>query len=235
MGHRSALLAIVPLLLFADPASAGYTSFEPPPAGERSHAEILSSTYGGSFVPDGLDFSNELDVTAMRITDSGCAPEEAQSKGCSLGPDQIWEISPAVVTARASDADLTQSFGWNEGMGPGGLGPFYAELVDEVLPGPVAIQPTGSFLWAIHPSSGDTFWSKDALNPDGADHMLTYLITGLPGPQTVWLTFWEDLPSPGWDADYNDFVIEIRSVPELGALWLLALGLTATRALRGRR
>jgi hypothetical protein len=52
----------------------------------------------------------------------------------------------------------------------------------------------------------------------------------------VWLTFWEDLPSHEWDADYNDFVVEIRSsVPELGASWLLVLGLAATRALRRRR
>jgi hypothetical protein len=229
------LFAIVWLLLAA-PAYAGYTPFDAPPAGERSHAEILSEVYGGTFIPDGLNFANQLGVTAWRVSDSGCAAGDSSSKDCSSALDHIWEIGSATVTAKAAEAALTQSFGWNEGMGAGGTGAFYSELVDEVLRGPVSIDPTGPFLWAIHPSSGDTFWSESALNSDGADHMLTYLITGLSGPGNVWLTFWEDLPSHEWDADYNDFVVEIRSsVPELGASWLLVLGLAATRALRRRR
>jgi len=236
MGHCSKLFAIVCLLLLAAPAHAGYTPFDAPPAGERSHAEILSEVYGGTFLSDGLNFANELGVTALRVSDSDCSGGESPPKGCPSALDRIWEIGPAVVTAKTSDAALTQSFGWNEGLGADGIGAFYTELVDEILRGPVGIDPNGLFLWAINPSSGDIFWSKSALNPDGADHMLTYLITGLPTSGNVWLTFWEDLPSWDWDADYNDFAVEIRSsVPELGASWLLVLGLAATRALRRRR
>jgi hypothetical protein len=235
MGQYTRLLAIVGLLLLAGPAQAGYTPFNAPPAGERSHAEILSEVYGGSFVADGLNFANELGVAALRVNDSGCDGGDP-SKGCPSTLDRVWEIGPAIVTAKATDAELLQSFGWNEGLGDSGLGTLYTELVNEVLVGPVHIHPTGRFLWGIHPSSDDIFWSKSALNSDGADHMITYLITGLPFSGSVWLTFWEDLPNSDWDADYNDFVVEIRtaSAPEPGASWLLALGLAAIYTLRRR-
>jgi len=54
------------------------------------------------------------------------------------------------------------------------------------------------------------------------------------GGEAVWLLFWEDLPSAG-DADYNDFVVELRAIPEPSAFLLVGGGLTALAAIRRRR
>ena len=61
-------------------------------------------------------------------------------------------------------------------------------------------------------------------------------VEGLPDANgaTVWLLFWEDLPDTG-DADYNDFVIELRAIPEPSTLLLVAAGLAGLALSRRRR
>jgi PEP-CTERM motif/Domain of unknown function (DUF4114) len=96
---------------------------------------------------------------------------------------------------------------------------------------------------------GGYWYSQPGLNPDQADHMLAFagendwvkLPSSWPG---IWdpnefVLAWEDLARPGWDYDYNDFVVMVESVhpdwpeqrslavPEPGSLALFGIGLAA--------
>ncbi len=87
----------------------------------------------------------------------------------------------------------------------------------------------------------DGLWfSQAALNSDQADHMLAfagkYDWVQLPSSWAgMWdsnefVLAWEDLARPGWDYDYNDFVVMVESVhavPEPGSIALFGLGLAA--------
>src|SRR5205807_6102169 len=74
------------------------------------------------------------------------------------------------------------------------------------------------FTWQRSGDSG-TQSSLDSDNSDGRDHLIAYVVTGLPdtsGP--VWMLFFEDMnriigtPKNRTFADYNDLVVEVRSV-----------------------
>jgi hypothetical protein len=191
--------------------------------------------YGGTFVLDGngVDYSNGS-VNALRTFDTNGGDEMIHIVlGDPTNIDQIWTDGTAMVTAEAKYADFGQSFGWNQG---GTTGSGYTELLTDADVGGTAvdIMIDGDFLWAINPSSGDTWWSRNSQNSDYVDHMLTYKIEGLPGGETVWLLFWEDLPFSTTDADFNDFVVEIRAIPEPGSAFLLGAGLLALAAWRRR-
>ncbi len=86
------------------------------------------------------------------------------------------------------------------------------------------------FLWGVQPN-GREWWSTIADNDTGSggfDHLITYMIQeAFPTGETVWMLFWEDLDSPGWDQDYNDIVVELRAtaLPEPSAFLLLGAGL----------
>src|SRR5207253_6215587 len=67
---------------------------------------------------------------------------------------------------------------------------------------------------------GNLFSSNQADNVDKRDHLVTYEIGGLPGQPanvTTRVLFWEDLPAPSSDFDFNDFVVELKTDPPLGA------------------
>jgi hypothetical protein len=57
--------------------------------------------------------------------------------------------------------------------------------------------------------------------------MVTYFMEGVSSTETVWTIFMEDLRLYESDLDYNDFVVEIRAVPEPGSILLLGLGALA--------
>ena len=233
------------VLLFALPVQSAwawaYTSLSGPPSGEDSHLEIISDTYaseGGTFVQNGVDFVNAgAGITVSRVWDTNGGELTLHILlGDETGVDQIWTDGTAMVSASAKFADLTQSFGWNNNGGSSGTG--YVELLNEsdLYGPPVDVMITGDFLWGIEPN-GDTWWSNIGENTDATDHLITYLVEGLSDVgigEKVWLLFWEDLPSGG-DADYNDFVIELRAIPEPGTLLLVGAGLAALGAFRNRR
>ena len=55
--------------------------------------------------------------------------------------------------------------------------------------------------------------------------MVTYYIEGASADEAVWLIFIEDVKlTEGSDRDYNDFVVEIRAIPEPLTIGLLAFG-----------
>jgi hypothetical protein len=231
---------------FANDPNYGYSEVKYPGFNpeEPGHDEILGDVYGGTFVGSGIDlgdglwtiFSNGL-VTAYRVYDTDEEDEIIHViYGDQTNVDQIWTDGTATVTAEAKYAAYTQSFGWNGG----GLGTEYEELLthEDVGNGSVEIfiDSEEQFLWGIQPYNYNyEWWSKNSYNGSGEDHMVTYYIDGASiSGENVWMLFWEDLPSGDpWDQDYQDFVIEVRAVPEPGSILLFGLG--AVALLRKRR
>ena len=198
--------------------------------GEPTMVNIFGGIYGGTWTNGGPDYTNG-DITAHRVYDFDDGQERIHIvNGDQFDIDQVWTDGIATVTAQAKYASLEQSFGWNQG----GTDPCnYQELLSYdgdsgvIVDGPVVeIDIEGDFLWGIRPNS-DEWWSKMSLNEDGgSDHLITFFVEGASAEdESVWLLFWEDLPSSSWDQDYQDFVIEIRAtVPEPTTICLFGLG-----------
>lgn len=235
------MVGTLPALVKAD---FGYTPINPPPGIEKSHDEILADIYGGTFTSDGVDYINGgpgSDISAMRVYDFDDLLYNT-THVYSHSPndvDQIWTDGTVTVTAYAKYASWSQSFGWNGG-GTDGSG--FIELVnynDIGGPGETFIITEGQeFLWghqAIgNPQCGwwytehEEWWSKQSENGwcgYEEDHMVTYYMEGVSADEAVWLIFIEDVKfTEGSDKDYNDFVVEIRAIPEPMTLGLLAVG-----------
>jgi hypothetical protein len=232
---------------FADPGF-GYTSVNPPPGSEKSHAQILKDIYGQNFTLDGAggrDYVGDNGITAKRVYDFDDIFYDITHvyKHEPNDVDQIWTDGAVTVTAFAKYASYHQAFGWNGG----GLDTDFQPLVDDTdIGGPgisFSITSGEEFLWGYQANRCDwwepdmelEWWSK----PDkqnhcvGEDHMVTYFMDGVSSTETVWLIFMEDMRLYESDQDYNDFVVEIRAVPEPGSILLLGLG--ALALLRKRR
>lgn len=231
------LTTAILLSLFATSSAQAYSysTILAPSGGELTQIEIMDLIYGGTFVQSGVDYSNgSIDLVRVWDADGSAGPLDLISGDPSLDIDQIWTDGIATVTAQAKYAALGQSFGWNGG---GTVGAGYIELLTEADIGGAGVQinVTGDMLWGVSPSSGDMFWSLDSENNDTFDHLITFKVLGLTGPETTWLLFWEDLPATGSDFDYNDFVIEVQAVPEPGTGLLLAMGMSMLAGTRRRR
>jgi hypothetical protein len=206
-----------------------YTLISNPPIGEENHAQILHDIYGGVFSQSGVNYNGSTGIQALRVYDFGNdAIKLNLFTGTPNDIDKIWTDGVSTVTAKAKYAGLSQSFGWNQG---GILGNNYEELLTSAdIGGPgVPVEPSGDFLWGIHPGSGLYWWSRQNENNDQMDHMVTYQIAhdGITGAflnsePKVWLLFFEDLPSNDWD--YNDFAVEVTCIPEPATIGLLGLG-----------
>ena len=226
---RSFLLGAILALFFCAPAMAklGYSDWVE--NGEPTMVNIFSGIYGGTWTNGGPDYTNG-DITAYRVYDFDDGEETVHLvDGDQFDIDQIWTDGIATVTAQAKYASLSQSFGWNQG----GTDPCnYQELINYGGPSGVIedspvveIEIDGDFLWGIQPNS-DEWWSKMSHNEDGGmDHLISFFIDGASVEnESVWLLFWEDLPSSGWDQDSQDFVVEIRATPEPTTICLFGLG-----------
>ncbi len=216
-----------------------YTPISPPiGVGEADHAQILHNIYGGVFSQSGVNYNGSTGIQALRVYDSGNDANRLNLfTGIPDDIDRIWTDGVSTVTAKAKYASLSQSFGWNQG---GTSGSNYEQLLTGAdINGPgVPVEPSGDFLWGIHPGSS-YWWSKQEEN-NGQDHMVTYQIVhdGISGAflnsePKVWLLFFEDLPLPSSDRDYNDFVVEVTCIPEPATICLLGLG--ALSLLRRRK
>ena len=101
------------------------------------------------------------------------------------------------------------------------------------------------FEWQRSGDSGSQT-SLDSDNLDGRDHLITYVVNGLPDVQgPVWMLFFEDMhklsntPKRRTFADFNDLVVEVRPVvspvPLPPAGWAGLITLAGAAFVRGRK
>ena len=217
---------------FANPGF-DYTTVNSPTPPEANHAQILYNIYDQNFTLDGAnnrDYFGDGGITAKRIYDL----DDIYFNTVHIynhepnDVDQIWTDGAVTVTAIAKYASYQQAFGWNEG----GLGTVFHKLVDNTDIGEPGVTFTitagQEFLWGYratgNPKSGLEWWSWIDKNYHTEDHMVTYFMEGASPTETVWTIFMEDVRFDTSDKDYNDFVVEIRAIPEPATICLLALG-----------
>lgn len=153
--------------------------------------------------------------------------------------DLIWGntgIAHVLVVAKYSG--YTQTFGYMAGEEGGAFVPLVTVAGDGYVSGTeitfTSDQSTAEFRWGNDPNGlGGTpgLWSaREDENPDGRDHMVTWMITGNAGrPNNIIGAFvvgFEDLPRLG-DADYNDLVVLVWGVTD-GPVGALAIPLPAS-------
>jgi len=199
----AAAAALLSSIGLATPSFAGFTPINANESGEPNQLQILDHVYGGSFTKDGNDFANGA-ITATRVDDS---------------QDQIWSQTDAIVSARAvaSFNTLTEAFGYFNGASGGSFHTlFTASGTGFNVSGNSGTVPMTTPYRLGRGGEGTLFSSNGAENVDQRDHLVTYAITGVPGtPANVqtWMLFWEDLPAPSSDFDFNDFVVEMKTDP----------------------
>lgn len=181
------------------PAHAAFTGVNAPYPGEASHGEILSTVYGGTFSADGENFVNGSGVVATRIEDGG---------------DELFDSSVISADARAVFADHDQSFGYIDGESGGS----FTELFSVSGYGFGASGTTagtsieGPFRFARNGSEGILASSQATDNPDDADQMVTYLISGEGIGEPIYALFFEDNAFGVADRDFQDLVVEVRGI-----------------------
>jgi hypothetical protein len=166
--------------------------------------------------------------------------------------DQIWTNGAGTswITARARDASYNNVFGVVPGVGGGSFqalstAPSTQGVISlgaaPLVPIDALVADGADFRVAIKTPVGNIWTSLSGDNSDGADHMITWVDAADP---THYFVGFEDLVAPGWDADFNDLVLELfnvidgesvtpqallvdgdpRSVPEPATLALMGLG-----------
>lgn len=215
--------AAAALALVTNSAEAASTTVNPPQYGEASHADIFSQVYGGTFVADGLNFTNGT-ITAKRVDDNK--------------DKHFTTVSGFTASVKAVFAQLTQQFGVIKGESGGS----FEQLLSVTNKGYNATGDVGLtnidglFRFARSGNGGVLASSNPLDNVDGYDHLVTYQITGL-DRMPVLVLFFEDLRFGQSDWDYNDLVVEVTGAQVVPTPAAFGAGLTmlATGLLRRRR
>ncbi len=210
-------------------AQAGYTTINAPWKGEDSQSQILSHQYGGNFQASGLNFTNGK-VTAIRQDDK-------------TNSSFHFDISSIKTISTFS--------GWSQGLAFGNVNS-PTQLFNVTGKGYNAVGETGALdmpkSYSLVRTGKGGNWSSDATqNSDGADHLITYLLSGLKkshGP--TYVMFWEDGSKGHGDFDFNDLALQVNAnacspvtVPLPAAAWsglaTLAGGVVVTGYRKARR
>lgn len=156
--------------------------------------------------------------------------------------DQIWGDLDGSVQVQAKYAGDNHKFGYSTDE-VAGTGPvwFNGGANDPIFDGTDMdtfdiVPNTDLFIWALYDiNTTQTFYSRNSLNPDMADHMHTFEILTM---ADTYVVAWEDRTFPGADGDYNDLVVEVsnaRPIPAPGAIALGSLGIALAGWLKRRR
>ena len=213
MKPSTTLLLTAAALASTGTQAAVYTDVLAAPSREQSHAEILSSYFGGDFTADGVNFTNG-NTQVTRVSDD---------------MDQTYAASSWSALTIATWAGAEQSFGT---IADGVV--FDVTGDDDYAQGQANnVIGSSEIAFARFGTQRNTITtSTNTLdNPFGNDYVVTYTysINGDP-VENKYLLFFEDLANG--DFDYNDLVVEVTlnpiddetDVPEPASLCLIGLG-----------
>ena len=204
----------------ASSAHAGMTTIGKIGAGEDSQMQVIEHQFGGSWHQEGTDFYNG-GVSAKRMDDFLSVPSvlDIATGDCGMSTDQTWSGHKFTVSAVAKFSGNSQDLGIVDSHGTThnvfDVTGFGYNIDSESK----TIDMSGQqFKWSRSGESG-TQTSMDSDNADGRDHLVTYIVSGLPGQTApVWMLFFEDMnKTQGISknhtySDFNDLVVEVRSV-----------------------
>lgn len=166
--------------------------------------------------------------------------------------DQVWQPGQITVRALATFAGAWETLGYCTLCDGSDDVLFDQSLsVDGVFSTPLTVSGASNlfiasqFTWFDYaqflPFVGQVY-SDPTLNPDGADHMVTYGLFGQPNTYVLAFEDWLFTADPHSDRDYQDFVFEAtftatppNQVPEPGAALTLLGGLAALFVARRKR
>ena len=216
------------MALGASRADAGFSVIgKSKKASEATHQEILQNRFGTTFEQNGESFSGANGINVTRVDDS---------------QDQSFTGDVNSVSVIAAFARKSQSFGFFDSTGG------YHRLLKvegrnfDVTGEADSENPLSGLgdTVVFGRGGGDPKFSADASqNPDGADHLVTYRVTGANVAPGTTLLFWEDSAGRQADFDYNDLVVEITAsgepllIPLPAAAWSGLSGLVGLGVLAG--
>ncbi len=227
-------------------AAPGYTLVQNPPSGEKSHQQMLSQVYGGSWSKssNGRDYSSNS-MTATRLADTGVSTPTSLTTGVS-GTDNAW-TGPAMTTiiAKAKYAGDNSVFGYFDDSGTDHT--FHQLFNTGTLGAEATVTLPAAFRWALKDlTTGKTWTSRSSDNlgtgsycNNTYDQLVTYKMSGRCNGMDCdeWALFWEDRPYGASDRDFNDAMISIQvchpAVPAPATAGLIGMGVLG--AARRRR
>src|SRR5438552_2702074 len=189
-------LAVVAGAFLVSSAQAGFSDIGKHPTFEVGQEQIFEHQYGGDWHKVGDDFYNG-GISAKRMDDFLTVPSVLNVAHGDVGfsTDQTWSGNKFTVNAVAKWSGNSQELGVTNLNGDlHVLFPSVNGYGYDIAPASKTINMDGQqFKWTRMGDSGLQS-SLDSENEDARDHLVTYLVSGLPGQSSpVWMLFFEDM------------------------------------------